>query len=147
LRFIKDQAIVDTFQWSPLFYKERAMARLKQVILSGAAAAAIAFLPLAPAIAGGHGYRYGYVQPWGVGRGIIGAAVALATLPLAIASAVVSGVAAPIPAPAYGAGYYAPGPGYYPMRGYNAPRPYYARRPGYAGRDYYHSGGHAYPHR
>src|SRR5271167_2748273 len=144
--------------------KERAMTKLKQVIVRSAAVAAIVFLPLAPAIAGGHGYVY--VHPWGVGRGIVGAAVALATLPLAIASAVLSSVQPaaqyPAPAPGYGGGaygyspgpypapsaYYAPRPAYYPApRAYNAPRAYYAPYPGYPGRGYYRSGVSAYPHR
>src|SRR5271168_3551287 len=101
LRFISERAIVNS--WPKVSTdKERAMTKLKQVIVSSAAVAAIVFLPLAPAIAGGHGYSY--VHPWGVGRGIVGAAVALATLPLAIASAVVSSVqpAAQYPASAPG---------------------------------------------
>ena len=138
------------------------MANLKQFIVRTTVVTAIAFLPLAPAMAGGHGY--GYVHPWGLGRGIFGAAVALATLPLVIASAVVSSVAAPAapaapyPAPGYGGGYapaypappayYVPRPVYYPApRAYYAPRPYYAPYAGYPGRGYYRSGASAYPHR
>jgi hypothetical protein len=144
-------------------HRERAMAKLKRIIVRSAAVAAIAFLPLAPAMAGGHGF----VHPWGLGRGLFGAAVALATLPLAIASAVVSSIPvpaaapAPYPAPGYAGGYgyapapypappayYAPRPAYYPApRAYYAPRPYYAPYAGYPGRGYYRSGGSAYPHR
>lgn len=162
LRFINEQVIVKTWVWAA--DKEQAVTKFKQVIVSGAAIAAIAILPFAPAMAGGHGY--GYVHPWGLGRGLFGAAVALATLPLAIASAVVSSVAAaavpaaaPYPAPGYAGGYapapypvppayYAPRPAYYPApRAYYAPRPYYAPYAGYAGRGYYRPGGSAYPHR
>lgn len=147
--------------------------KIKQAIFGVAAATAIAFLPLAPAMAGGHGFRP--LHPFGFGRGIVGAAVALATLPLVIASSVIAGVsdsAAPYPsqgyagpaAPAYGYAppvayapavayatprpYYAPYPGYYaaPRAAY-APRGYYAARPGYNGRGYYRSGGNSYPRR
>jgi hypothetical protein len=142
------------------------MTTIKQVIVSSAAIAAIAFLPFAPAMAGGHGF--GYVHPWGLGRGIVGAAVALVTLPLVIASAVISSVpipepaAQPYPSPGYAGGaygyapapypappaYYVPRPAYYPApRAYYAPRPYYAPYAGYPGRGYYRSGGSAYPHR
>ena len=162
LRFINRGVIVKI--WSKAADKERAMTKFKQVIVSSAAVAAVAILPFAPAMAGGHGY--GYVHPWGLGRGIVGAAVALATLPLAIASAVVSSVAAPAapaaapyPAPGYAGGYapapypvppayYAPRPAYYPApRAYYAPRPYYAPYAGYAGRGYYRTGGSGYPRR
>ncbi len=139
------------------------MVKLKQVILSSTAVAAIAFLPFAPAMAGGPGY--GYAHPWGLGRGIVGAVVGLATLPLAIASAVISSVvpaAAPYPAPGYAGGaygyapgpypappaYYVPRPAYYPApRAYHVPRPYYAPYAGYPGRGYYRPAGSAYPHR
>ncbi len=151
------------------------MARLKQILLTGAAAAAIACVPLAPALAGG---GYGPVRPWGVGRGLVGAVVGLATLPLAIASAVVTGGAAlvtggaavsPYPAPPYGGYGYGYGYGYAPRAAYPAPpvyavpraayltpargyyygpRPYYfAPRPSYAVHGYYRSGGYPYPHR
>jgi hypothetical protein len=140
--------------------------KIKQAIFGVAAATAIALLPLAPAMAGGHGFRP--LHPFGFGRGIVGAAVALATLPLVIASSVVAGVgdsAAPYAsqgyagaaAPAYGYAppvayaaprpYYAPYPGYYAApRGAYAPRGYYATRPGY-GRGYYRPGGNSYPRR
>lgn len=127
----------------------------RQTLLGVAAAAAIALLPMAPAMANGPGFRPAY--PFGVGHGLFGAAVALATLPLVIASNVVAGVsgsAAPgygyAPPVAYGASrpYYAPYPGYYaaPRASYG-PRPYYGVRPGYDGRGYYRSGGHPYPRR
>jgi len=127
----------------------------RQTCLGVAAAAAIALLPMAPAMANGPGFRP--VYPFGAGHGLFGAAVALATLPLVIATNVVAGVggyAAPgyvsAPPVAYGAPrpYYAPYPGYYPaVRASYGPRPYYGVRPGYDGRGYYRSGGHPYPHR
>ena len=143
--------------------------KLRQVIFGFAAASAIALLPLAPAMAGGHGFRP--LHSFGLGRGVVGAAVALATLPLVIAAAVVSGAAesvAPYPAAGYGGAgyggagygyapqvsyagprpYYAPYPGYYAApRGYYGPRPYYAAHPGYYGHGYYRAGGNSYPHR
>jgi hypothetical protein len=139
------------------------MLKLRQVIFGFAAASAIALLPMAPAMAGGHGF--GPLNPFGLGRGVLGAAVKLATLPLAIASAVVSGAqsAAPYPASGYGGAangyapqvsyagprpYYAANPGYYAApRGYYAPRPYYAGHPGNYGHGYYRAGGNSYPHR
>jgi hypothetical protein len=139
------------------------MTKFKQVMVSTAAVAAIAFLPFASVMAGGHGHGFGH--PWGFGRGIVGAAVALVTLPLVIASAVVSSVqpVAPYPSPGYAGGadgyapqnpypappaYYVPRPAFYPApRAYYAPRPYYAPYAGYPGRGYYRSGGPAYPRR
>jgi hypothetical protein len=152
------------------------MLKLRQVIFGFAAASAIALLPMAPAMAGGHGFRP--LHSFGLGRGVVGAAVALATLPLVIASAVVSGVSgaeslAPYPAAGYGGAgyggagygyagygyapegsyagprpYYAPYPGYYAApRGYYGPRPYYAAHPGYNGHGYYRAGGNSYPRR
>jgi hypothetical protein len=127
----------------------------RHAILGAAAAAAIALLPMAPAMANGRGFRP--FHPFGVGRGLLGAAVALATLPLVIASDVVAGVtesAAPYPSSGYAAprvvygarGYYAPR-NYYAPRSYYAPRGDYARRPSYDGRGYHRWGGHTYPHR
>lgn len=138
------------------------MVKIKQAIFGVAAAAAIALLPMAPAMADGHGFRP--FHPFGFGHGIVGAAVALATLPLAIASSVVSGVGEsvgsyPSPGyagPAYGYAppvayaprpYYAPYPGYYAPRVAYGPRGYYAPRPGYYGRGYYRPGGNSYPRR
>jgi hypothetical protein len=120
------------------------MLKVRQTILRVAAAAAIAILPMAPAMAGGHGFRP--LHPFGIGHGLLGAAVALATLPLLVASNVVAGVsaggyAAPRP-------YYAPYPGYYaaPRAAYG-PRTYYGARPGYDRRGYYRSGANTYPRR
>lgn len=139
------------------------MMKIKQAIFGVAAAAAIALLPMAPALADGHGFRP--LHPFGFGHGIVGAAVALATLPLAIVSSVVSGVSesvAPYPSagyasPAYAHAprvayaapgpYYAPYPGYYAPRVAYGPRGHYAPRPGYYGRGYYRSGGNSYPRR
>ena len=135
---------------------------LTLAILGVAASAAIALLPMAPAMAGGPGFRP--LHPFGFGRGVVGAAVALATLPLAIASTVLSGVGesvAPYPSsgyagPAYGyappvayapRAYYAPYAGYYAPRGGYGPRPYYNARAGYYGRGYHRSGGNSYPRR
>ena len=70
-------------------YEERAMMKLRQVIFGFAAVSAMALLPMAPAMAGGHGFRP--LHPFGLGRGVVGAAVALRNpRTLAIASAVVS---------------------------------------------------------
>jgi hypothetical protein len=148
------------------------MAKFRQVILGTTVAAAIACVPLAPAVAGP--YSYGHPFGWGAGRGLFGAVIALATLPLAIASAVVSSGASAVQSspPAYGPGgyggyggydyaprvaypapvYYAPRPAFYPGavypgRAYPATRPSYAPHPVYPGRGYYHAGGYAYPHR
>lgn len=138
------------------------MVKVRQAIFGITAVLAMALLPMASAMAGGHGFR---PHGFGLGRGIVGAAVALVTLPLTIAAAVVSGgeslaayPAAGYGGPSYGyapqasyAGprpYYAPYPGYYaaPRASYG-PRPYYAAHPGYYGRGYYRAGGDSYPHR
>jgi hypothetical protein len=139
------------------------MVKIKQAIFGVAAAAGIALLPLAPAMADGHGFRG---HPFGVGHGLLGAAVALATLPLVIASNVIAGVGesvAPYPGyaapgyapPAYGYAppvvyarpYYAPNPGYYAPRVAYGPRAYYGGHSGYYGRGYYRPGGNSYPRR
>jgi hypothetical protein len=142
------------------------MAKVRQAFFGITVAAAIALLPMTPAMAGGgHGFR---PHGFGLGRGIVGAAVALATLPLAIAAAVVSGgepLAAPAAYPAAGYGgpsygyapqvsyagprpYYAPYPGYYAApQAYYGPRPYYAAHPNYYGHGYYRGGGNSYPRR
>src|ERR1700723_337297 len=67
--------------------KELAMLGFKRSVLGSAAAIALACAFATPAAAGGHGF----LHPWGFGRGLVGAAVGLATLPLAIASAALSG--------------------------------------------------------
>jgi len=144
------------------------MVKIKQAIFGVAAAAAIALLPMASAMADGHGFRP--LHPFGFGRGIVGAAVALATLPLVIASSVVSSVGesvAPYPTPGYAGPaygfapsvayaqqrpYYAPYPGYFQgprvaPHGAYGPRGYYAPRPDYYGRGYYRSGGNSYSRR
>jgi len=85
---------------------------------------------MAPAMAGGHGFRP--LHPYGLGHGLVGASVALATLPLVLASTVVAGVSesvAPYPSP----GYAPPSYGYAPPVAYAGPRPYYAPYPGYYG--------------
>lgn len=128
----------------------------KQTILGLAAAAAIALLPMAPAMANGHGFRP--LHPFGLGHGLLGAAVTLATLPLVLASNVVASVGESVE-PAYGyappAAYVAPRPyyapyysGYYaPPRVAYGPHAYYGVHPGYYGRGYYRQGGHSYPRR
>ncbi len=139
------------------------MVKLKQAIFAVAAAAAIALLPMAPAMANGHGFRP--LHAFGLGHGLLGAAVALATLPLVVASNVVAGVGesvAQYPStgyadPAYGYAppvayaaprpYYAPYPRYYGARVAYGPRGNYAPHPGYYGRGYYRSGGNSYPRR
>lgn len=141
----------------------------RHAFLGVAAAAAIALLPMAPAMANGHGFRP--LHPFGLGHGLLGAAVALATLPLVVASSVIAGVSesvAPYPAaapgygyaPAYGYAppvayarpYYAPYSQYYAApravpRGAYAPRGYYAAHTGYYGRGYHRAGGYSYPRR
>jgi hypothetical protein len=146
------------------------MVKVRQTILGVAAAVAIALLPMAPAMANGHGFRSGH--GFGVGHGLLGAAVALATLPLVVASSIVAGVGESVgpyssagyeaptngyAAPAYGYAppvayarpyYYAPYPQYYaaPRVAYG-PRGNYAPHPGYYGRGYYRAGGNTYPRR
>lgn len=139
------------------------MPGIKRAFLGSAAAVALACAPMAPAAAGVHGF--GHVHPFGLGRGLFGAVLGVATLPLAIASAVLSAGAdaasqgpgyvqqpAYAPRPAYYAApptYYAPraayyprAPAYYPQpRAYYAPRPvYYAPGASYAPRPSYSGG-------
>jgi hypothetical protein len=140
------------------------MINVKHAILGVAATAAIAVLPMASAMANGHGFRPAH--GFGVGHGLLGAAVALATLPLVVASNVLAGVsesAAPYQSPGYpgssyayappvayapARSYYAPHPGYYAAPGaVYGPRPYYRGHPGYDGRGYYRSGAYTYPRR
>jgi hypothetical protein len=139
------------------------MVKIRQAIFGVAAAAAIALLATQPAMADGRGFRP--FHPFGIGHGLLGAAVTLATLPLAIASSVVSSVGqsgAPYPSsgyagPTYGYAppvayaaprpYYAPYPGYYAPHVAYGPRGYTAPRPGNSGRGYYRSGGNSYPRR
>jgi hypothetical protein len=148
--------------------QERAMSRIKKAIVAASAAAIIAFVPVAPAAAYGHGSVP--FHAFGFGHGLVGAVFGLAVLPLAIASAVISaGEQASPPAQPYGAPYgyapapsysappvyYAPRPAYYPPAyGYHpAPRSYYAPRYNYAPRSSYAAGpgyrqrGYGYPGR
>jgi hypothetical protein len=135
------------------------MPGFQQTVFGLAAAAALACAPVAPAAAGEHGF--GHLHSWGLGRGLVGAVVGLATLPIVIASAVLSaaipdepnqspgyegGAPGYAPPPAYYGppqqSYYAPPPAYYapPQRTYYAPPPaYYPRAPVYspAPRAYY----------
>src|ERR1700733_6866055 len=101
------------------------MPGFKRTVFGSALVAAPAVAPATPAAAGVHGF----LHPWGFGRGLVGAAVGLATLPLAIASAALSAGApeAPYQPPGYARGY-GPPPAYYaaPPAYYNAPQPYYA---------------------
>ena len=139
------------------------MPRFKRPVIALAAAAAMASSPVLPAAAGVHGY--GHLHPLGLGRGLVGAVVGLATLPLTILSAALAASepeapeqASPgyagggrgyAPPPAYYAAppvyraapqsYYAPPRPYFPPRGpvyYPAPRGYYAPRAD-AARTYY----------
>lgn len=131
----------------------------RQTALGLAAAVAIALLPMSPAMANGHAFRP--LHPFALGHGLLGAAVALATLPLAVASTVLSSVSESA-APYASAGYGGPAYGYAPpapARPYYAPHPYYAAprvnygprayaaHPGYGGRGYYAPGGYPYPRR
>ena len=95
------------------------MRYLKHSILAAGASFALACIPIAPAAAHGPGLWL----PWGVGRGVLGAVAAVATLPLAIAAAALS-----IEPPRYG--YEGPPAGYYPAPNYDARTPtYYATAP------------------
>ena len=134
------------------------MVQIKHAIVAAVATAAIAFLPVTPAAAYGHGF--GVAHGFGFGPGLAGAVFGLATLPLLVASEVIgAGVQASQQAgPAYGAPYgyapppvyYAPRPAYYPRaygyapapRGYYAPRSYYAPGPAYRQQP-----GYGYPRR
>jgi hypothetical protein len=101
------------------------MPGFKRTVFGSAAVAALACALATPAAAGGHGF----LHPWGFGRGLVGAAVGLATLPLAIASAALSAgePEAPYQPPGYARGY-GPPPAYYaaPPAYYTAPPAYYA---------------------
>src|ERR1700675_1276745 len=130
LRFnIKERMVLAIAKAS--YVKELAMPRIKQWVCLSAAAAVLVCAPVVPAVAGGHGF--GHVHGWGLGRGLVGAVVGLATLPLVIASAA---IAATVPDPGYASGAvdgprgYAPAPGVYAAPAYAAP-PYYAPPPAY----------------
>jgi hypothetical protein len=106
------------------------MLGFKRTVFGSAAVAALACALATPAAAGGHGL----LHPWGFGRGLVGAAVGLATLPLAIASAALSASEpeAPYQPPGYARGY-GPPPAYYaaPQTHYPAPPAYYTAPQGY----------------
>jgi hypothetical protein len=150
------------------------MPRYRQTVCGLLAAAGIACSAVTPAAAGGH--LFGPLHPWGLGHGLFGAVAGLATLPFALASAVLSAGesdgspgygAAPrgyAPPPAYYPApipprYYPPAPLYYPApHAYYAPGAYYAPRGvfhggygGYGGSGYghgaYRTGGYGHPHR
>jgi hypothetical protein len=150
------------------------MIGVKQAIVAAAATAVIALVPVTPAAAFGRGIGAGHL--FGFGHGLVGAVFGLATLPLLVASEVLSASAqaSQQEAPAYGAPYgyaqpaysappsygpppsygvppvyYAPRPAYYPRAyGYSpAPRSYYAPRSYNAPGPAYRQRGYAYPHR
>ena len=123
------------------------MQGFKHAVLGTVAAAVITCAPIAATEAHGFGHR-----PWGLGRGLVGAVVGLATLPIAIAAAALSATIPEVPyqpSPGYdGPRSYAPPPAYYaapqtyyaPPQTYYAPPPtYYSRAPVYssAARPYY----------
>ncbi len=135
------------------YVKELVMPGFKRFVSLAAATALLSCAPILPAVAG-HGF--GHVHGWGLGRGLVGAVVGLATLPLVIASAA---IAATVPDPGYASGAvdgprgYAPAPGVYAAPAYAAP-PYYAPPPVYyprppvyypAPRAYYAPRGYAAP--
>jgi len=99
----------------------------KKTILAAASVMALALAPVSPATAAG------LFLPWLIGRHVVGAVVGLATLPLAVASALSADQpAAPYPQPrddGYGgrpSGYYPP-PNYFapPTAYYAGPQRYY----------------------
>jgi hypothetical protein len=129
LRFDDEARMVDgVFE---AYVKELVMPGFKRFVSLAAVAAMLACAPMLPAVAGGHGF--GHFHGWGLGRGLVGAVVGLATLPLVIASAA---IAASVPDPGYASGAvdgprgYAPAPGVYAAPAYAAP-PYYAPPPAY----------------
>ncbi|MHB8476990.1 MAG: hypothetical protein ACYDBZ_11980 [Steroidobacteraceae bacterium] len=142
MRFISEaRMVMDVFE---AYVKELVMPGFKRFVRPTAAAALLACAPILPAVAGGHGF--GHVHGWGLGRGLVGAVVGLATLPLVIASAA---IAATVPGPGYAAGAF-DGPRGYAPRAYAAPRAYSAPASGrnyYGGHGSYRSGGYAYPRR
>src|SRR5580704_12438796 len=99
------------------------MRRFNRLTCGWMAVAAIACAPMAPAMAGGHGFVH--VHAWGFGHGLLGAVVGLATLPIVVASAAIS---AATPEVAYPSAGYDAGP-----RGYAAPPAYYSAPQTYYG--------------
>jgi hypothetical protein len=99
------------------------MLGVKKPVFAAVTGAALALAPITPAAA------FGPFLPWILGRHVVGAVAALATLPLAAASSAVPAAAPYPPAPGYGGA-----PGYYPTPNYYAGAPtYYARPPTYYG--------------
>ena len=97
------------------------MLTVKKPVFAAVTGAALALAPITPAAA------FGPFFPWILGRHVVGAVAALATLPLAVASSAGPAAAPYPPAPSYGGG-----PGYYPPPNYYAGAPaYYARSPTY----------------
>ncbi|HEY1312694.1 MAG TPA: hypothetical protein VGE92_02405, partial [Steroidobacteraceae bacterium] len=84
------------------------MRRFNRSMGGWVAVAAIACAPVAPALAGGHGFGHAHV--WGFGHGLLGAVVGLATLPLVVASAAISAATPDVGYPS--AGYDAGARGY-----------------------------------
>jgi len=111
--------------------------------LGAISAAVLIMAPMAPAAAGPHGgYGRGGLHHCGLGAAVVGLIVGVATLPFAIADAVIQSAQPDVPpapyypappAAYYPAPYYAPR-AYGPQVGYGASG-YYAARPGY-GRGY-----------
>ena len=107
------------------------MFEFKKTVLAASALAVLALAPVAPAAAAG-------VVPWIVGRHVVGAVLGLATLPFAVASAVLSADQPDAPY-ARTPNYAGPSPGSY------APPNYYTRPPGYyAAAPAYYAGPQAY---
>lgn len=92
------------------------MVKLKVTAL--AAALTLAFLPTTKALAAGP-----LLAPWVIAHAV-GTAVRLATLPIAIASAVAQ-ASSPAGPGYYGSGGYYAAPGYYPPPAYSSPPAYY----------------------
>src|ERR1700722_3205906 len=109
------------------------MQGFKHAVL-GTTAALIMCAPIASAEA--HGF--GHVHPWGLGRGLVGAVVGLATLPIAIASAALSATEPEAPYP------YQSSPGYDGPRSYAPPPAYYAAPQTYAPPPAYYAQPRAY---
>lgn len=112
------------------------MLGFKKTVLAAVSVVALSLAPLTPAAAGG------LIVPWILGRHVVAAAVGLATLPFAIASAALFAdqPAAPYPpTPEYGGG---PSGVYAPPNYYARPPTYYAPPPAYyAGPQYYRPAG------
>jgi hypothetical protein len=101
------------------------MLDLKARVSAAAIVVALGCAPITPALADGYGH---HGHGWGIGRGVVGAAVALATLPLLIASEVLAGGPPPEPY-GYAPEYAGPPPDYYSRPEYAARPPAYYRPP------------------